>query len=289
MSLGILIRRTVLLAPLVLLMGAARQEFLADKSVDEEVGSTEPSLHLDKVSFANAGVISKVMVKPGDHVKLGQVLMEQDPGGEEAELARLKVEAESDLPIKAAVLNEATKAVIYQRKLESQKKGASSDQEVEEAKLEAETAKLQIEKARQDQQQAKFAVDRQSKKLEQMKLLSKTDGVVERVDYHEGEVSVPDPTKPCITLVKNDILWVQVNLPVDKAQKLTIGQMMQVRYPGEKEPIQAKVFYRAPMANPGSNTQLVKMEMENPSGKDSGLPIFVKIVETGKTGAVSAR
>ena len=108
---------------------------MADKSVDEEVGSTEPSLHLDKVSFANAGVISKVMVKPGDHVKLGQVLMEQDPGGEEAELARPKVEAESDLPIKAAVLNEATKAVIYQRKLESQKKGASSDQEVEEAKL----------------------------------------------------------------------------------------------------------------------------------------------------------
>ncbi len=285
MSFASLVRRTFLVAPLLLLGGAIQ----ADKASDEELGSTEPSSHLEKVSFANSGVINNVLVKPGDHVKKGQLLMQQDPGGEEAELERLKIEADSDLAVRAAVLNEATKKVIFQRKQDGHAKGAVSDQEVEEARLEAETAKLQIEKAKQDQAQAKQAYERQSKKLDQLKLLSTIDGVVERVEFHEGEVAVPDPTKPCLTLVKNDILWIQVNMSIKKAQKLKMGQIVLVRYPGEKGTQEAKFWYRAPIANPGSDTQLVKFEMTNPNGMDSGLPIFVKIVDADKAAAAAAR
>src|SRR5947207_2809900 len=62
---------------------------------------TQPS-QTRKPSFPQAGVIKECLVKDGDKVKAGAVIMRQDTDLDQKEAERLKVEAESDARIEAA-------------------------------------------------------------------------------------------------------------------------------------------------------------------------------------------
>ncbi len=246
---------------------------------NEMEGSTKPSQHLEKMSFSYPGIVTKVYVKPGDKVKKGQLLMEQDIREEQRELERLAVEAESDVPIEYAQKTRDTKKVISERYAEMLKKQVTTDQEYLEKKLDYEAAELQIKKAKQDREMAQKSVEKQKEHIEKMKLFSTLDGVVERMELDEGEMAVPDPTKPACTLVTNKPLWVEVHPPIAVAQALKVGDKLPLRYRFQKagRTMEATLIYRAPMADPGSDSQLVRLQMDNAEDNDSGLPVVVEL------------
>jgi RND family efflux transporter MFP subunit len=249
----------------------------APESPSVLTGLTKPSERLELSLYA-AGVVAEVKVKPGDHIKVGQLLLAEDIRAEVLELDSLRIDAESDLAAQASKVNAEVKKVELERIQKMHANKVATDQELEEARLNAEVARLQGLKAVQDQRQAQLKADKQKVRIQQMQLSSPIDGQVDSIDRNPGEVV--DPVKPLCTVVKNDPLWVEVHVPVSQSLLLKLGQTLPVRYNGDDKPAEAKVIYLAPQADAASNTQLVRLEMPNPSGRASGLQVQVDV--TGK-------
>jgi multidrug efflux pump subunit AcrA (membrane-fusion protein) len=119
--------------------------------------------------------------------------------------------------------------------------------------------------------------------LDQRKLMSPINGVVAKVDLHAGEGT--DIQRPAgIKIVQNDPLWVEVNVPVAKADSLRLGQELPVQYVEGGDAMPAKIILLAPVANAGANVRMVRLQMPNPVRKDgtqreSGRQVFVKLPE----------
>jgi multidrug efflux pump subunit AcrA (membrane-fusion protein) len=238
-----------------------------------EVGNTKPADQKPReLRFKNPGLIKSVEVREGDVIKVGQVLMIQDDTEEFAELAVLQEDA-TDIRIRAAERSADAKKAEFNR-IEKIHREAGNEAEFEKAKAEYELAVLNIEQEKQDLRVKNKKVEKQKGIIDRMKLRSPMDGIVQSVEVHPGEMG--EPNRPHITLVNNNPLIVEVNLPVTVSLGLKIDQSMRVSY-DKKEWKDAKVSYLAPMANAGAGRQKVHLELSNPEGKVSGLQVFVEL------------
>jgi RND family efflux transporter MFP subunit len=265
-------------------------------------GISLPSEHDVNMRFTQPGIVATVHVKPGDAVGPGDKLISLDTRLEEKELEILRKD-ESDLPVKAAEKERDVKKAKFERIDLQRKNNAATQQEWDEARADFELSELRILKAKLDQEQAQLKRQKQEIKIADMTLKSQTAGVVETVDIHVGEAV--DPSKPVITLVRNNPLWIEVHLPAVQAHALAglyarskaqdKDLELVVRYrdsvpreaPGA-EPRKGKVIYFAPKADPRSGLHLVRLELPNAEARASGqrvlidLPAEVRDAETGQ-------
>jgi multidrug efflux pump subunit AcrA (membrane-fusion protein) len=240
---------------------------------------SKPSKEL-KLVFAAPGIVMDVPVKEGDSVTAGQILAKQDDGQDQQDLAKLKLDAASTSEIEYDKADQAVKQVEYQRKQDMAKNNVASAQEVEEAELQVDLDRAKIEVSELQHQIKGFDAEKQAIKVDRMQLRSPIDGKVQQINIHQGEMAAPDPSnrEGAIVIVKNDPLWIEApSMAPAQAQQLKVGQVLQVRYVGEKDFQPAKIIFIAPEANPGSNSQSVRLELPNPTGRDSGLQMEVKL------------
>jgi multidrug efflux pump subunit AcrA (membrane-fusion protein) len=238
--------------------------------------------HEIKATFALPGLVSEVYVKEGDHVKAGQILAKQDDRQDAAELERIQIEADSMAKIENYQLDQAIKQVQLDRmkKLHDEYHDAASS-EVEQAQLDVELAKTQVDLGKLEHEQKKLDAKKQEIKVELMKLVSPIDGIVEKLNINPGEMASADPQNHdgSIIVVQNDPLWVEMNLSTAAAMQLQMGQILPVKYSWENAWRTAKIIYFAPQADAKSDTQLVRLELDNPSGATSGVHMQVKLPE----------
>lgn len=241
-----------------------------------EPGFTLPYLEYN-ICFPTIGVIKDVKVKEGDLVKKGDVLMVQNDDEERAELKILDIDANSDLPIKAAIAKRDVAKVEFEGKDRMKKAGnAFVELEWARAKAELEVAQLQVEQSQQEQEQKKAKRDKQATHIENMAIRAPEAGVVKQVLNQPG--SNVDPTKPAIVLVANNPLLVQVNVSAIASLQLKKGDKMRVSY-DKKDWRDASVSFLSPEADAGSGLRVVKLELPNPNGDPAGLQIFVELPE----------
>ncbi|HEX8523005.1 MAG TPA: efflux RND transporter periplasmic adaptor subunit [Tepidisphaeraceae bacterium] len=240
-----------------------------------------------KLTLAQSGQILKVTVKPGDTVKQGQLLVQQDDRAEIAKLKGFQLEANSTAKVDEAKANLEVKKSVLARKEKTHKENALSAQELEEARLEAIDAEARLKVSELDLAKAKTDVEFQQARIEQMKLIAPFEGMVESVQVGIGENA--DPTKPMITVVQTNPLWVEVrNMPTIWAGRLKVGDKVEVRYDEryagtpiyDGKWVQAQVTYKSPVADERSDTQLVRLAMPNPNHLDAGLQVVVKLPES---------
>src|SRR5690606_36933721 len=127
----------------------------------------------------------------------------------------------------------------------------------------------------QELRQKQIQRDQQEELLELMRLTSKFDGIVARIDVGLGQIV--DPQKPAMIIVQNDPLWIEFTLPSAEAELLRDQTTMSVRYPNEPEWRNASVILRSPVVDAASDRQLVRLEMENPQLRPTGLQVEVKL------------
>lgn len=241
-------------------------------------GFTQPS-ERRTLAFEGPGVIAEVLVKEGDPVKVGQVLMKQESRMDRHELEVRRIDAESTVEIEAARKEYDLRKVQYERKTKAGE-GAFSPSEVEEALITMELAELKIREAEQKHKQAKVVYERQGVKVALMELPSKIEGVVEKINVDAGEMADPQKPEGAISVVKNDPLWVEVPLLESwQVAKLKPGQVLDVRYRIDAPDAwkKAKIIFIAPVADARSGTQAVRLELPNPDGRASGLDMEVKL------------
>lgn len=241
-------------------------------------GSTEPS-EKAVLSLNIQGSILQAPVKDGDRVKKGQLLLKLDDQVEQKRLEAMELEAKSSLPVEFAKTDLAAKEVDLARKQDLFEKKVGSQTEVDEARLARDLAGIKVKQAAEDQQKKLLEAEQQKMRIQQMTLLSPFDAVVEKRYMGVGELAVPDPNKPLITVVQNDPLKVTVYLPTKVAGRLTIGDVIQVRHEAETQWESAKVTVLSPVADAGSGMRLVNLELSNAKNRESGQQVWVKVPE----------
>ena len=227
--------------------------------------SKDPTL-----SFVRSGRIAEVLVKKGDVVQAGQLLVRQDDAAEQVKLKQLKAKAEDTNRIDAA------KADWDQKKLDKKKvdelfeRGATMQWEVDQAKLQVTIAEIRWKIAQFDQQQAIFDHQQVEIDIERMKLSSPITGKVEKLLVQQGE-SVQG-LEDVVQMVKIDPLWIDVPAPLTRIteQNIKVGQSADVKFAASSGEVRhGTIIHIAAVADAASGTLTVRVEVPNPDGPTS--------------------
>ncbi len=274
---------------------AQAQAGRSDPKAPYAEGMSEPSQKA-KLAAQVPGIVKEILAKHGDEVKVGQPLIQQDDRLAVNQLEILEKEANSKIRIEAAEADLAQKKVELKR-LELIYKDpsapASTNIELERAQLEVvfkghqvNLASLELEKAKLEAAGAKLKVDF-------MKILAPFDGVVDLIDTGVGEML--DPQRPgMMQIVQNDPVRISVQLSAPQAAKLKKGDKLDVRYKIDPSDAwqQATVESLAPVATAGAgyeSQRQVRLSMPNPSKRETGLWLWVKLPDaTGTAGTAAA-
>jgi len=255
---------------------------------------TRPS-KIVRLRFVLPGRIAEMKVKEGDRVtKSDTVLARQDDEAEQLQLAMLKIQAEDTTRVDYAEVSTAQAKVDLKKRQIAAESNAVTETELEYARLNVlkEEAMLGLAKLEQRDRVAKY---KQLKvQVDRMRLRSPIDGVVERILLHEGETA--EVTADVIVLVTVDPLWVDVPVPLARAQKLTCGQEARVQFPaadgGEPLVRMGKIVYKASVAVGASQKLAVRVEVPNPTRRPAGEKVSVRFggaVEPASAVAAAAK
>jgi HlyD family secretion protein len=243
------------------------------------MGITQPFAQR-KLVFPSQGIVREVTVKEGDVVKTGQVLAKLDDEADLKELARLKIDAESKARIEAAQADLKAKTLAYERKRKALEQGAATQAEVDEAEADMITRQKQLTVSQDEFAQAKLKYEQQLVRCDRMQLKSTVDGSVQKLFIGAGEFNDPQRQDGAVLVVQNDPLKIEIReLTTRQAATLHKGDKLEVRYLNDAPTAwqQAEVAFIAPMAESGSDTQIVQLALPNPANRASGLHVAVKL------------
>lgn len=233
---------------------------------------TAPSVDLT-LSLTRAGKLARVLVRPGQKVKAGELLAQLDDSVEQKQVAVLKTQADANTTVRAAATRYQQALTVLARVQKAFDNDAAPSRELEDARLEAALAELDLAAARVKQQVDVGKYEQASLDLERMRLASPADGVVEKVLAEAGE-SV-DALAPVLRLVNVDPLWIDAPVPLSIGRRIRAGSKAMVALPGRGQPVEAKVIHVSRVADPASETLEVRIELSNPSARFAGEHVTV--------------
>jgi RND family efflux transporter MFP subunit len=228
------------------------------------------------LAFVRAGKISKVLVKDGDTVKAGQLLIQLDDAAERAQLEQLVAQAKDQTRVKAA------EAQLAQKKedLKKLQMAEAKKWDIAHAKLDIVIADLSLDLAKFEAQQSGRKVAEAKILLGRMQMHSPIAGKVEKIVIHEGESA--DALQPLIRVVKIDPLWADVPVARAEALKLKIGGKSTVTLVDEDAAAPGKIVYIAAVGDAASNTLTVRVEFANQKGRPAGEHVTVTFLSAGE-------
>jgi multidrug efflux pump subunit AcrA (membrane-fusion protein) len=249
-------------------------------------GITKPSEER-RLSFGGPGLVADVSVKEGDTVTKKQILASQDSRQEEFALKSDEREANSQEKIDYSKADFDLKSVVYKRKLKllTDFQGASQS-EVEEAELAVKLAAAQIALAQLEHDQKGWDADKERAKIDQMKMTSPIDGIVEKINIGAGEMADPQSKDGSILVGQWNPLWLEAHLPSAQASQLKLNQELPVKYDGGDWQTAKIIFFEK--VDAASDTEMVRLELANPnSAKLPGLHMQIKLPENVTSVAAS--
>jgi RND family efflux transporter MFP subunit len=230
------------------------------------------------LSFVQPGTIAKINYKEGDLVHVDDVLVQQDDGVEQIKLEQLKAESEDTTTIKHAEITLQQRGVDLKR-LEDRPE-ATTETEIEYARLNQQIAELQLHIARFQHEQAIRKYEEAKKQIERMTLKSPIDGRIERLDTkNEEEVEEGESVnalQDVIRIVRIDPLWIDVPVPFAQAVNLRNGATAAVEFPEPNRMIlEGKVIFISSVGQAGSDTLTIRVQVPNKSNRPAREFVFV--------------
>jgi RND family efflux transporter MFP subunit len=212
--------------------------------------------------------VSKILVKEGQLVRAGELLVQQDDSAEQVQLRQLKSQADSDVQVRAAQAKLDQAKVDYEKMAEAGRRNAAAPLEVEHAKLDMLIADLSLELARFMHDQDRLKYDDLKAQIDRLRIESPIAGRVEKISVQEGESK--DAQQPIIRIVKIDPLWIDAPVPLKQSRGLEVGAAARVAFPGETGAAEGKIVFVGDVADAASDTLLVRVEVKNSSRRKAG-------------------
>lgn len=238
----------------------AQMEFLASDVIQVQPHDLRQSLPLSgslravnqaSVKAKVSGEVREVLVREGETVTAGQVLIRMDASEYQARLdqtkgALLAARAQLDIATKARDNNKALfdKGFISQNAFDN-------------------TAS-QYEIARANVESAKGAFDVAQKSLGDTVILAPISGLVSSRTIQPGEKVSPD--NRLLDVVDLRQMEMEAAVPTSDILQVTLNQEVQVKVEGLPDPLTGKVVRINPATQAGSRSILVYIQLGNPAG-----------------------
>lgn len=240
------------------------------------------------LAFTRPMRIARVLVEEGQQVEANQLLLSGDDAAEQAQLAKLKAEAEDDTRIEAAEARLDVNRVQLEAVKEAFSRGATTELELQKARLEVRIGELSLKLTKFQHSQAQREYEEARLQIQAMHLRSPIAGRVERVELGEGEAA--NALDPVVRVVRIDPLEADVPAPQAVAAGLKTGGRAWVRFDDGSAPVQGRITWIAAVADAASGTRIVRVEVPNPAGRPAGQMVHVRFdAKPGSAGARSAR
>lgn len=220
------------------------------------------------LSFQTGGKIIQRQVEAGTHVKAGDVLLTIDPKDiqQTVNLTAAQV-ASADSQLRLAQSNLARYEKLYEQ-------GAISRAQLDQYQNAYEVAQAAVNQA-----SAQYAQG--NNQLNYSQLTADSDGVIADINVEAGQVVSAGQT--VLTLVKDGMREIEINIPENKLEELKNASHIQVTFwalPGITS--EGKVREIAPMADKVTRTYKARISLVNPPADlQLGMTATVNINHTG--------
>lgn len=239
------------------------------------------------MGFATPTTIREVLVRGGQTVKRGDLLVRGDDAEELALLEAQVLRADSALPIDRAEKAVELQRFEYDQLLNLEREGGGSAQELERARLSLAAAVIDFETAKFNQDQERAQIKRIQARVDRFRIVAPFDGEVDTVFMDLGQ-SVSDSDQ-VLRLVDIDPLEIDVPVPTQQTladpsagrKGILLGEPAWVvmELPGELRVFVGRVTEVSPVADSRSNTRRVRVEVPNPERLVAGLTAYVRFTE----------
>ncbi len=229
------------------------------------------------LSFSRPGIVAKVLVLKGDKVNAGDLVAEQDSTEEQAAYEVAEGEAEDTTRVGAQETIAAQKQIAYKRKMES---GVANATELDEAKLDWSVGEANVKLSKFEQAQAGLKAKQAKAVLDKTKLRTPISGIVEDTMIHAGEASDAQNMK-VLRVVNINPLWIDVPVPFKNVRGLQNDGRATVKF-SDATTREGKIINIHSVADPGSETLYVTVEVPNPALRPAGEHVEVTFPTGGK-------
>jgi RND family efflux transporter MFP subunit len=218
-----------------------------------------------KISSSTQGTLAKVPFKRGAAVKSGEIVAQLESEVEIAQYEAAKLKADSDVIIKSKRA-ELELAELKRGQLKQLIATNSTPmQKYEEAQTAALIAQLALDQAVYEKRIAELDVKRLEAVVERRQIRSPVDGVITKIDLHEGEYA--DPATPFGTIAEIRPLLIEIYLPVGVYTDVSIGMPITIK---PREPIGGsyalKIISKDAIIDSASSTFQVTASLPNDDG-----------------------
>ncbi|MBC3875886.1 efflux RND transporter periplasmic adaptor subunit [Undibacterium flavidum] len=181
------------------------------------------------------GKVSEVLVKEGDKIQEGQVLLRLDPTLIKAEVTQQRAIVRSaQVNIERAQLNVDRQQVNVDRSRRLAEAKFIDTSKYEDAVHQFNVAKVDLHAARESMQQASAALDQALKRLDKTEVKAPISGTVTAVQIKIGETAVASATgmagSSLMTIADVGSIMAEVNVDEADVAKVMVGQKVKV-YP----------------------------------------------------------
>ncbi len=233
---------------------------------------TRPSKEII-LKFLMPGRIDEVLVKDGEQVTDGQLLVMMDDEAEQIQLKQIQAEAQDQTRVQAAKAQQEYEQA-YLDELETIVEAGTTKWELKKQALQVQIAKWKFKLAEFERDKFKLQLDEAEVRIARMQLRSPFTGTVERVLVKQGGAT--NSLEEVIWLVQTDPLWVEAPVSLAQARKLKLDQTAEVTFPGATaEPVLAKIVHKASVANAGK--LMVRLEVPNPTNRPAGETVSIRL------------
>ncbi|MDO8927173.1 MAG: efflux RND transporter periplasmic adaptor subunit [Sideroxyarcus sp.] len=206
---------------------------IVEASVSNTRAGTVNACRRAKMSPSAGGQIAKLLVKKGDRVKKGAVLLElwsNDLHAQER-LAQEQLKVSQSRVEEVCTMADAAQRDAV-RSQELRDKGFISAQQLDRAITDASARQSACASAKGDIEQSRSRISLARAGLERMVLRAPFDGVVADISGELGEYATPSPpgilTLPAIDLIDDSCLYVSAPIDEVDAAKLKVGQRSRI-------------------------------------------------------------
>ncbi len=257
----------------------------------EATGTLEP-VKKSEMGFKNDGTITALNVQPGDKVKAGQVLAEQDSTTLTSALQQAQSSfAQDEINVQSAALTYETSLKTLERQTALFKAGAISQSELDDAQTTAVRSEwdLATAKAKLQNDQAKLAEAKSD--LEGATLTAPFDGIVGAVNGQVGQINGINSSSSTLLTVMSEEL--QLSALVNEADigRIKVGQEVEFTSSAYADKnFKGQVLRITPEAETVSNVQYypVLISCVDPDGQlRSGMSVSANIIVAKRTEALS--
>jgi len=204
------------------------------------------------------GAITAIYVKPGDHVRKGQVLVQLDNSVLNQNIAQ----AETQVSLNKTLFDR-------QKNLWDQKIGT-------------EVQYLQAQTALQSSQKQVASLRQQA---DMYRIVSPIDGTIDQMDLKLGQIISPGANG--IRIVNADNLKVKADVPESYSESVHQGDKVMVLFPDANDSLTTKVTFAAKVIDPSSRSFGVEVKLPSNKGLRPNMTAILKIADYNKGNSIT--